>query len=213
MMHAPAETGEHAAVAGGDGMVDIRLGHGGAEQVQQRQQHGAGGMERLGERHVRELLQAQLGELVHEGAALQQRERMDASVLHKLEEHVPIRLPQAQQLTQSRELGCGQTCLRLTAAQTQSVIEENLADLHHVRRQLVDELPPRTGRSAHRPQHELVLWHGLDIGVRPGGHTAVHVGVAPFQHQADAHGPTPPSARCARCRSWRAAGTGRPQPA
>ena len=97
MGNARAQAGEQATVAGRDGMVHIGHRHLAAQQVEHRQQHGAHGVERIGKRRVGVLGQAHVAKDIYKCAALQKRERMHATALEDIEQHVPVRIGQRHQ--------------------------------------------------------------------------------------------------------------------
>ena len=202
MVQAAAQAGQQAAVARGDGVVDIRFGHPAREQVEHRQQHGAHGVERVGIGHIGVLLEADIGEQLHEIPALQKGERVDAFLLEQSEQHVPVRVAQPHQLPQGGALGLMKKDRLLLAMEAEGVVQKDFLHLFHVGRQLIHELAPVFSLGPDDPEGELLPGHGLDIGVHPGGHAAMDIGVGALQHQTNAHGLTPLSFQCGWCRRW-----------
>lgn len=99
-----------------------------------------------------------------------------------VEQHVPVRIGERNQTAQRLALAVVEVDFLLLARKTQSIVQEHLVHLDDVAGQLVDKLAAVFGVSANHPQHKLVLGHGRDVAVHPGGHTAVHVGVAALEH-------------------------------
>lgn len=81
-------------------MVDLRFRHFAAHQVQHRQQHGTHGMESVGVGHIRIFFHADLRKQVDEFTALQERQRMHASGVEQVEQHIPIRAAKIHQFAQ-----------------------------------------------------------------------------------------------------------------
>ena len=194
IIHAGAQAREQAAVASRDGVVHICHRHLAAQQVEHGQQHGAHGVEGIGKGRVGVLGQAYVAEDVHKRAALQKRERVHAAALEDIEQHVPVRIGQRHQAAQRLALALIKVDFLLLAREAQGVVQEYLVYLDDVAGQLVDELAAVLGMRANHPQHKLVLGHGRNVAVHPGGHAAVHIGVAALEHQADSHR-SPPSLR------------------
>ena len=111
-----------------------------------------------------------------------------------VEQHVPVRIGERDQTAQRLALTVVEVDLLLLARKAQGIVQKHLVHLDDVAGQLVDKLAAVFGVSANHPQHKLMLGHGLYIAVHPGGHAAVHIGVATLEYQADSH-LSPPSLR------------------
>lgn len=127
---------------------------------------------------------------------------MDAFLLEQAEQHVPVRVAQPHQLPQGGALGLMKEGRLLLAVEAEGVVQKDFLHLFHVGRQLIHELAPVFSLGPDDPEGELLPGHGLDIGVHPGGHAAVDIGVGALQHQTNAHGLTPLSFQCGWCRRW-----------
>lgn len=96
MVHAAAQTGQQAAISGGDRMIDLRFWHASGQQVQHRQQHGAHGVKSVSIGDIGIFLQADIGKQFHKLPALQKGERMHLFLLKQPEQHVPVRRSEPQ---------------------------------------------------------------------------------------------------------------------
>ena len=85
MVHTAAQAGKQTAVAGGNGVIDLRLRYLSTDQIQNRQQHRPHRMKRIGVGNIRVLLLADLGKQAHEFTALQKGERMHLFFLKQAE--------------------------------------------------------------------------------------------------------------------------------
>ena len=77
----------------------VHIGHRylAAQQIEHGQQHRAHGVECVGKGRVGVLCQAHVAEDVHKRSALQKRERMHATALEDIEQHVPVRIGERHQ--------------------------------------------------------------------------------------------------------------------
>ena len=151
-------------------------------------------MEGVSKGRIRILGQAHVAEDVHKRATLQKRERMHTAALEDIEQHVPVRVRERHQAAQRLTLAIVKLDLFLLARKAQGVVQEYLVYLDDVVGQLVDKLAAVLGVRANHPQHKLVLGHGRNVAVHPGGNATVHIGVAALEYQADSHR-SPPSLR------------------
>ena len=101
--------------------------------------------------------------------------------------YVPVRIGERHQAAQRLALAVVKVGLFLLARKPQGVIQKYLVHLDHVAGQFVDKLAAIGSMRANHPQHKLVLGHGLYVAVHPGGHAAVHIGIATLEYQADSH--------------------------
>lgn len=107
---------------------------------------------------------------------------MHVTALENIEQHVPVRIGERNQTAQSLALAVVKVDFLLLARKPQGIVQEHLVYLDDVAGQLIDKLAAVFGVSANHPQHKLMLGHRRDVAVHPGGHTAVHVGVAALEH-------------------------------
>ena len=116
---------------------------------------------------------------------------MHALLLEQAEQYVPVRMAQPHQLPQGSALGFREQNGVLLAVQAEGVVQKDLLHLLDVGRQLVHKFAPVLCLGADHPEGKFLPGHGLNVGVHPGGHTAVHIGIGALQHQTDAHGQAP----------------------
>ena len=113
-------------------MIHISHRHLAAQKVEHGQQHRAHGVECIGKGRVWVLGQAHVAKDIHKRAALQKRERMHATALEDIEQHVPVRIGERHQAAQRLALAGVKVGLFLLARKPQGVVQKHLVYLDHV---------------------------------------------------------------------------------
>ncbi len=187
---------EHARVARGDGVVQVRLRDLAAEQIEQGQEHGADAVEIIGEAHVGEILGGELLDQFQKRLAHEKADVFHGGAGEKAEHRLPVRAVAAEQFEESFPLPVAHRAPSgLFQVDGHHLVEVDVLQFDHVFRHFVGVLSPVFLLSPDGPDHELVLRHGLDEAVEPAGHTACHKGIASLADHADSHGAASHSSR------------------
>ena len=182
-----SQPGHQAAVASGNGMVEIRLRDILADGIQHGKEHGTQRMEHVGKRRIGIVLLADPDQDIEEFLTGQKGHGRYFLIVVHFKEHLPVRALTMYEICQRLQLLSRKFIFFSVGGKLQGVLQEDFLYFHDVFRQFVLELPSVLGGSANGQEHEFMLWHGLDILVHPGGHAAGYIRVAPFKNDTDTH--------------------------